>query len=66
MGLTFGKYGFKRPPSQVSKEKTINVGDLDYLIPQILSKVFINSIHDLKLRSKRLIYRKDAFITLSI
>ncbi|BDC35398.1 MAG: 50S ribosomal protein L15 [Candidatus Methanoliparum thermophilum] len=46
MGLTFGKYGFKRPPSQVSQEKTINVGDLDYLIPQLLSKGLIKDEGD--------------------
>lgn len=38
MGLKFGKYGFKRPISQIKHKKTLNIGDLDYMIPELVSK----------------------------
>lgn len=42
MGLKFGKYGFKRPISQIKQKKVINIGDLDYLIPHLASEGLVD------------------------
>ncbi len=37
-GTTFGKTGFKRPQKVVKEKKAINVGDLDLLVPDLISR----------------------------
>lgn len=40
LGLTFGKHGFKRPPSVVEDIAIVNVGELDEAIEQLVNEGF--------------------------
>lgn len=39
-GLSFGKHGFKRPPSTTSDKVIVNVGELDEAIEQLVTDGF--------------------------
>jgi large subunit ribosomal protein L15 len=38
--VRFGKEGFKRPPSAISKSRTINLGDIDRMMNHFIDKKF--------------------------